>query len=134
METKELIGLIIAFVAVTGGLGIGALAIYVSLNKEKEEMLAKLEAQSKQRLALIEKGLDPTMFDKKPSGESIHHALLWGLLLGGVGFGGFMGYVVAESNHWRVAIVVNAFALASGGIGLIIYYILTSIFSRRKTA
>ncbi len=44
-----------AFVAITGGLVLGAFAIYIGMTKEKEERLAKLDAQNKERLAMIEK-------------------------------------------------------------------------------
>ena len=132
MDAREIMGLIIAIIAVTGGLGIGVYAIYMGMMGTKEEKIAQIEARNKERLALIEKGLDPSLFDGKPGTGSFHRALLWGLLLAGVGFGAFIGYIIAHNNDWNLNIVVHAIAFLFGGIGLVTYYVLRQRMERKK--
>lgn len=132
MDAKEIIGLLIAIIAVTGGLGIGVYAIYMGAIGTKEEKLAQIEARNKERLALIEKGLDPSLVDRKTSTGASHSPLLWGLLLGGVGFGAFTGYIIAHNNDWNLNIVVHSMAFLFGGIGLITYYVLRQRMGSKK--
>lgn len=132
MDAREIIGLLIAIIAVTGGLGVGVYAIYMGMMGSKEEKIAQIEARNKERLALIEKGLDPSLVDRKTNTGSSHRALLWGLLLTGVGFGAFIGYIIAHNHDWNLNIVVHAVAFLFGGIGLITYYVLRQIMGRKK--
>jgi hypothetical protein len=132
MGAHDIMGLLIAIIAVTGGLGIGVYAIYMGMIGSKEEKIAQIEARNKERLALIEKGLDPSLSDKKTGAGSSHSALLWGLLLSGVGLGAFIGYVIAHNNDWSLNIIVHATAFLFGGIGLIIYYVLRQRVGSKK--
>ena len=132
MNTEKIIGLIIAIVAVAGGLGVAVLAILKGILADKEEKLALIEARNKERLAMIEKGLDPSVLDKKVEKGS-YGPLLWGLLLVGVGFGAFAGYIISVNNNWERHITVHSMALLFGGIGLVIYYICRRIAERKKT-
>lgn len=132
MDAREIMGLFIAIIAVTGGLGIGVYAIYMGAMGTKEEKIAQIEARNKERLALIEKGLDPSLIDGKTKTGSSHGALLWGLLLVGVGSGAYIGYIIAHSHDWNLNIVVHAMAFLFGGIGLIAYYVLRQIMERKK--
>lgn len=119
MDTEKLIGLIIAVVAVIGGLGIGALVLYLAIPAGNKEKLAQMEARNKERLLLIEKGMDPAILNKTRS----HGPLLWGLLLTGVGFGLIIGYLVSRATSFDQHILMHSLGLLFGGVGLIIYYI-----------
>ena len=121
METDKLIGLIIAASSVVGGLAIGAIAIMVSVPWSYKEKLAKLEASSKERLALIEKGVDPALLftKKKTAGQD---PLFWGLLLIGIGAGSFLGVVINSFTGWNTQLITNSMAILLGGIALVVYF------------
>src|ERR1700722_6358841 len=93
--------MIIGGIAVAGGLAIGAVSIVVSVPWAMKEKLAKMEARNKERMVLIEKGLDPeeVFREKKRVGDD---PLFWGFLLAGIGLGLFVGYLVALSTNWDV--------------------------------
>ena len=133
MSPENIIGLVIASIAVAGGLGIAVLAILKGKLTNKEEKLALIEARNKERLAMIEKGLDPSVLDKKVEKGASYGPLLWGLLLMGVGFGAFAGYIISVNNNWERHLTIHSMALLFGGIGLVIYYICRRITERKKT-
>jgi hypothetical protein len=81
MDLATTIGLAIAFIVVFGGFGI---AIWLILNRHvgrKEERLANIEARNKERLALIEKGMDPNLADSMSERAPSNRPLLIGLIL-----------------------------------------------------
>jgi hypothetical protein len=124
MQQNDLAGLIIGGIAVTGGLAIGAIAIVVSIPWGMKEKLAKLEAKTRERMVLIEKGYDPmeVFKEKKKVGND---PLFWGFLVAGLGLGLFLGYVLALTKGWDVKILTNALACFLGGLGMIIYHFYT---------
>lgn len=128
METKDLLGIIIAIIAVVGGLGIAVLSIISGYASAKEEKLALIEARNKERLALIEKGMDPLIADKQIEKKSLYGPLLWGLLLTGAGFGWLLGYIVFLIAGLDLSFISNSLAVLFGGIGLISYY----VYRRKK--
>jgi hypothetical protein len=81
MDAATIIGLIIAFIAVFGGLGIGIWFVFTRHIVRRDERLADIEARNKERLALIEKGMDPNLADQKPHGKSSNGAFLFGVIL-----------------------------------------------------
>ena len=109
-------------VAIVGGLVIAAIAIAVSVPWATKEKIAKQEAATKERLALIEKGYDPeqVLKYKKTTGSD---PLLWGCLLAGIGLGVLIGYLLSVARSWDVKILTNSLGLLLGGVGLIVYYI-----------
>jgi hypothetical protein len=119
MQEDEM-GMIIGGIAVAGGLAIGAIVIIVSVPWSMKEKLARLEARNKERMALIEKGLDPEQFfkEKKRSGGD---PLFWGFLLAGLGLGLLVGYLLALSTGWDVYLLTNAMAIFLGGVAMIVY-------------
>lgn len=119
--TEELLGTIIGLVAVIGGLAIPITAIIVGSKTQVKENIAKIEALNKERLAMIEKGMDPSVIEIKTEPKSSHRPLLWGLLLTGVGF----GWALAHFLDLKIMNMGNVFALFFGGLGLIIYYFYT---------
>ncbi len=81
MDSATIIGLIIAFIAVVGGTGIAIWLILIRNIGRKEERLAKIEARNKERLALIEKGMDPNLADKVPERAPSNKIFLFGIIL-----------------------------------------------------
>jgi hypothetical protein len=128
MEFQHIVGSILAVVGVIGGLGIGIIAVWISIKTTSREKITMLETRNKERLALIEKGLDPTLFDKKETKGSSFGPLLWGFLLAGVGLGSFVGYLTATAFNISEHFLIHSFGLFFGGIGLLIYY-----FYKRKS-
>lgn len=114
------IELLFGGLAIGGGLAVGAVAIIITVPWSYKEKLAKLEAASKERLALIEKGVDPEKFlsTKKPIG---HDPYFWGLLLAGIGLGSLLGVFLSNFKGWNEAVVSQALAVLFGGISLLIY-------------
>lgn len=120
---KHTIDMIIGAIAVLGGLGIGAIAVYIATISASKEKVAQIEAKNKERLALIEKGMDLSVLDKKPYQAKNYTALLWGLLLGGIGFGALIGYLVSAVTNIDHHFAVHCFGLIFGGIGLVAYFV-----------
>jgi hypothetical protein len=120
MEADKLLSLVIGGIAVAGGLAVGAISIIVSVPWSMKEKLAKLEARTKERLALIEKGFSPEQVFKEPKGAG-QDPLLWGLLLAGMGFGIFLGYILYLITGWDRVALINSMAILFGGGGLIVY-------------
>jgi len=126
MGSGEILGLLIGLVATAGGLAVGAIIVYMAISSESKAKLAALEAKNKERLAFIEKGMDPGLLDKpakldKSSKNYADVALFWGLLLSGIGSGAFIGYLVSYTTGLNGAITINALAILFGGLGLLLY-------------
>ena len=112
---RELIGLLIALIAVTGGLALPFFVLY---------------HQNKERRALIEKGMDPNLVfpwrrsaNSKSTTSPPAGSLVWGVLLASVGGGillGFLGsFYFAGTN---VPVITNGTAVLCGGLGLILHH------------
>lgn len=125
---EHIIGVIVAIIVVLGGIAIAVFAIYSSIISDKEQKIAAIEARNKERMALIEKGMDPSMADAKKYNQPSFGALMWGLLLVGVAFGAFVGTSIAQNYGHYGGFVIHALGMFFGGVGLLIYY-----FIRRKT-
>jgi hypothetical protein len=121
-DTKEILGILIGGIAVLGGFTIGIVAIMISVPWSYKEKLAKLEAANKERLALIEKGYDPALIfqEKKKVGND---PLFWGLLLAGLGFGFFVGYLLHLLTGWSFGVMGHSMPLFLGGVSMIGYYV-----------
>jgi hypothetical protein len=130
-QLQNIYGMIVGLVAVGGGLGIGLYAVHISVTTENKRKMAEEEARHKERLALIEKGMDPLLANRKLPRDYTQGALLWGMLLAGIGLGAFIGNIAALRSIGKPDLIVNALALLFGGLGLLGYY---SIRSRRGTA
>jgi hypothetical protein len=74
-----------------------------------------------ERMAIIEKGLDPHMFRKDKSSPS--PVLRWALLLIGAGLGLFVGYILDEAYRMEVAAYFGGI-MVFGGLGLVIAYVI----------
>jgi hypothetical protein len=127
METQQLTGLVISGIAVAGGLVIGAIAVAVSVPAAMKEKMLKLEIKNKERMAMLEKGVDPEIIFKADKGVG-QDPLLWGLLLAGMGLGVLLGYVLHLITGWDRGVLTNALGILCAGLGLVVY----SVF-RRET-
>ncbi|HVN47505.1 MAG TPA: DUF6249 domain-containing protein [Bacteroidota bacterium] len=79
------------------------------------------KAKNKERMALIEKGIDASIFLKEDS--TFNQVLMWGMLLGGVGLGLFFGYALSLYTPMREEVIMPILALLFGGFGLIGYFV-----------
>ena len=114
--------MILAGIGITGGLAIGVISVAISVPWAMKEKMAKLEARTRERLALIEKGVDPDKIFKQRNGAG-QDPLFWGLLLAGIGFGIFFGYAFSKFKGWDGGVLINAGAIFAGGLGMIFYHI-----------
>ncbi len=124
METsdiKEIMGLLIALIAVGGGLAIGFISVKISIVEDMKKQLATLEARNKERMALIERGLDANQADARRNRRS-NGPLMWGLLLIGVALGVLNGYLLSYSGVGERTFMMNVLGLLFGGIALLIFY------------
>jgi hypothetical protein len=126
MNAHELSGIIIGGIAVAGGLAIGAIAIIISVPWSTKEKLTRMEIRSRERLAMLEKGIDPEIVFKQQKGAG-QDPMLWGLLLAGMGLGIVVGLILSTSVGWDRGVLTNAMGILGSGLGLIIY----SIFRKR---
>ncbi|MGD1044196.1 MAG: DUF6249 domain-containing protein [Bacteroidota bacterium] len=78
-------------------------------------------AKHKERMALIEKGIDASIFIKEET--TYHKVLMWGMLIGGIGFGLLLGYILSVYTSMEQEIIMPIMALLFGGLGLIGYYV-----------
>jgi uncharacterized membrane protein YesL len=78
------------------------------------------KAKNKERMAMIEKGVDPSLYIKEsPISNKV---LLFGMLLGGIGLGLLVGYIIAMAMGLELAPIMPILAILFGGFGLIGYY------------
>ena len=83
-------------------------------------------AKHKERMALIEKGVDLLSIEKKdkPSCD----VLFWGMLAGGIGIGLLIGFLLLEKKIVSDDAIQGILAILFGGISLVAYYVV-----KRKT-
>jgi len=79
------------------------------------------KAKHKERIALIEKGIDASIYLKEE--PIFHKVLLWGMLIGGIGLGLLLGYILSIYTPMKQEIIMPISALLFGGLGLIGYYV-----------
>jgi hypothetical protein len=80
-------------------------------------------ARNRERMAMIEKGVNPKDFmtDKKPNSYGI---LKWALLLVGLGFGLFIGSLLETYTDIQEEPAYFASALFFGGLGLFLSFLI----------
>lgn len=76
-----------------------------------------------ERMAIIEKGLDPKMF-KKDKSSTPSPVLRWALLLIGAGTGLVVGFFLEESFHHMDETAYFSMLMIFGGLGLLLAYII----------
>jgi hypothetical protein len=133
MDTATFIGLIIAFVAVFGGFGIGIWVILLKKGGVREERLAKIEARNKERLALIEKGMDPNLADRIPEKAPSYRPFLIGWIIICAVIGrliAFSSVFHSANDNGSMLFILPAFF---AGIGFLVYHFYRQgMFSRKN--
>jgi hypothetical protein len=79
-----------------------------------------LSTRNKERLALIEKGADASMFTMKTNKLFVLKA---GMFLSGLAIGLLFGNLLAETTRIKEEIAYISMALLCGGTSLILYYL-----------
>jgi len=79
-----------------------------------------LHTRNRQRLAMLEKGVDPKTFYPKPTANKFA-SLKWSLLLIGVAMGLFFASVLDSGTDLNEG-AQFAMVLLFGGLGLLVYY------------
>ena len=132
MDSATIIGLIIAFVAVFGLIGIATWFIVTRQLMGKEERLAKIEARNKERLALIEKGMDPNLADQIPHKSISHFPLLIGLVIVFAVIGRIIAFSSAFGSSQDKGIFILALPAFFAGVGFLFYHFYLKRASRSK--
>ena len=79
-----------------------------------------LHTRNRQRLAMLEKGVDPKAFYPKPAANK-YASLKWSLLLIGVAIGLFFASVIDRNTNLKEG-AQFAMVLFFGGLGLLVYF------------
>jgi len=79
-----------------------------------------LHTRNKQRLAMLEKGIDPKTFYPKPTTNK-YASLKWSLLLIGVAIGLFFASMLSSYSDLEES-AQFAMVLLFGGLGLLVYF------------
>ncbi len=79
-------------------------------------------ARNKERLALIEKGQDASIFKDEDQLHGRYNALKLGLLAIGVGIGLVIGNILDYNNVMDDEVAYFSMILLFGGLGLLLYY------------
>ncbi|MGD0753854.1 MAG: DUF6249 domain-containing protein [Bacteroidales bacterium] len=122
MDSATIIGLLIAFIAVVGGTGIAIWLILMRHIGRKEERLAKIEARNKERLALIDKGMDPNLADHVPERAPSNRLFLIGLILVFAGLGRIIAAISmfhSNTDNGTLIYILPAFFV---GFGFLAYH------------
>ncbi len=82
-----------------------------------------LSTQNKERMALIERGADPSLFKSKPKG-STYSTFKWGLFMVGLAAGIFLGMILSAYTRLEEGLVFSSMILLCGGIALMVAYLL----------
>lgn len=84
-----------------------------------------ITARNRERMAMIEKGVDPKDFLNVNRTSNPYGILKWALLLVGIGFGLFIGSLLETYTDISEESAYFASALFFGGLGLVIAFIIT---------
>ncbi|MEO5572316.1 MAG: DUF6249 domain-containing protein [Bacteroidia bacterium] len=76
--------------------------------------------RNKERLALIEKGADASLFATVNKNKTV--ALKIGMFLAGIALGLLLGNVIAETTRLKEEVAYFSMTFLCGGISLIIFY------------
>lgn len=83
--------------------------------------------RTKERLALIEKGADASIFKTEPSKYAL---LKWGIFLIGLSIGVITGFALANVINEVVAFFTMIFFF--GGVGLIVAHFVTNALAKKE--
>ena len=82
-----------------------------------------LTTRNKERLAMIEKGVNPEIFTQKSEPKSEYGSFKFGLFMIGIAIGIVAGYFLTEAGMDEVAAYFSMIFLF-GGIGLVVSFLL----------
>jgi hypothetical protein len=85
--------------------------------------------RTKERLALVEKGVDANIFKIDPV-QSRLNLVKWGIFLIGLSIGVITGYLLSKSIHEVVAFFTTI--LLFGGLALIVAYFITEKMGKKR--
>lgn len=122
MNLATFIGLIIAFIAVVGGTGIAIWLILMKHIGQKDERIARIEARNKERLALIEKGMDPNLADNVPEKAPSHKLLLFGWIIVLACIGRIIAYLSVFNSNPNDKTFIFALPAFFVGFGFVVYH------------
>ena len=111
--TEELVYNIIELVMPFLGIGLSFMVLYI--------IFYAIKSENKLKMALIEKGMDPSLASKKNRTRHSSH-LKTGLFLIGLALGIIMGYVLHETTPMDGWVTYPAMILLFGGISLTAYH------------
>ena len=82
-----------------------------------------ISARNRERMAMIEKGVNPKdfMIERRPNSYGV---VKWALLLAGIGFGLFIGSLLETYTSIKEEPAYFASALFFGGVGLFIAFLI----------
>lgn len=83
-----------------------------------------VSARNKERMALIEKGMDSSIFKQANDTHGRYNALKWGLVIVGVGIGLILGNIFDIHGIMDDDVAYFAMVFVFGGLGLLTYYLL----------
>ena len=92
-----------------------------------------ITARNRERLSLIEKGINPLEFKNK-SDSSSYAILKWALLLVGIGLGLFLGSIMDTYTQLPSEPAYFAGALLFGGLGLALAFMIAKKGEKNKQA
>lgn len=133
MDTATIIGLIIAFIAVFGGFGIAIWLLLVKHIGGREERIARMEARNKERMALIEKGMDPNLADHQPDKVLSNRPLLIGWIIICAIIGRIVAYMSGFNSNTDNSSFLFVLPAFFAGIGFLVYHFYQKgMFSRKN--
>lgn len=90
-----------------------------------------LIVRKKERLTLIEKGMDASIFEMQKNGLS---SLKWGLLFVGIGVGILLGRTLVAYSCIDEPAAYFSMICLFGGIALILFHIISLRFQKKESA
>ena len=91
-----------------------------------------ITTRNKERMALIEKGADASIFFSKKTGQRTSVALGLGMFLLGIALGIFIGAVLATTTTIPEGVAYSSMIIFFGGLALVLYYFLDKKLSAGK--
>jgi len=88
-----------------------------------------LSNRNKERMALIEKGADASMFKSKNNKLS---TLKWGMLFMGIGIGILLGNILKNNSDLEEPVSYLSMIFLFGGTALISYYVLAGKIIKKE--
>ncbi len=92
-----------------------------------------LTSRNRERLALIEKGVDASLFATKGSKFSIAKFILnLALLFMGIGAGIFVGDLLSDSLNMKEEVTIPSMLFIFGGLGLVAGFFITRSLEKKE--